>query len=383
MKRPLTVAIVAGELSGDLLGRGLMDAIRARHPDARFIGIGGPQMIAAGFDSWYPMERLAVMGLFEVLGRLFELLGIRSDVARRLIADQPDVFVGIDAPDFNLGLELKLREAGVKTVHYVSPSVWAWRQGRVKKIRRAVDHMLTLLPFEAAFYEKHEVPVTFVGHPLADIVPLEDQRAAARKQFALSDDDVVLAMLPGSRGGEVARLLPLFLEALQLLRQKRPHLKCLLPAATPERRAQIETLLATLPNAPAVTLIDGEARSVMAAGDVILVASGTATLEGLLAKRPMVAAYKFNALTGAIIVSLLQSKWFTLPNLLAGERLIPELRQEEVTAPRLAAEVAHFLDDETAAANLRARFARMHADIRRNASARAADAVLGVIGSTA
>ncbi|MFZ5722582.1 MAG: lipid-A-disaccharide synthase [Pseudomonadota bacterium] len=378
--RPLTVAIVAGELSGDLLGRGLMDAIRARHPDARFVGIGGPQMVAAGFDSWHPMERLAVMGLFEVLGRLFELLRIRADVARRLIADRPDVFVGIDAPDFNLGLELTLRNAGVKTVHYVSPSVWAWRQGRVKKIRRAVDHMLTLLPFEAAFYEQHDVPVTFVGHPLADIVPLADQRAVARRQFALDDADTVLALLPGSRGGEVARLLPPFLDALRLLRVQRPQLVCLLPAATPERRAQIEAILAATPDAPALRLVDGEARTAMAAADVVLMASGTATLEGLLAKRPMVAAYKFSALTGAIIRRLLKSKWFTLPNLLADAPLVPELRQEEVTGPRLAAEVARFLDDPAAAAALRQRFAAIHADIRRDASARAAAAVLAVAG---
>lgn len=380
MGRPLTVAIVAGELSGDLLGRGLMDAIRAKVPDARFVGIGGPQMTAAGFDSWYPMERLAVMGLFEVLGRLFELLRIRADLVQRLIAEKPDVFVGIDAPDFNLGLELKLRTAGVKTVHYVSPSVWAWRQGRIKKIARAVDHMLTLLPFEAAFYEQHAVPVTFVGHPLADMVPLEDQRVPARARLGLAESDTVLAMLPGSRGGEVGRLLPPFLGALTLLRQQRPDLKCLLPAATPERRVQIETILAQMPAAPAVTLVDGDARTVMAASDAILIASGTATLEGLLARRPMVAAYMFNAVTVAIIRRLLKSRFFTLPNLLADEALIPELLQEAVTPERMAAELSRFLDDPAAAGALRDRFARIHADLRRDASARAADAVLAVAG---
>lgn len=390
MTRPLTVAIVAGELSGDLLGRGLMDAIRARVPEARFVGIGGPQMTAAGFTSWYPMERLAVMGLFEVLGRLFELLRIRADLAGRLTADRPDVFVGIDAPDFNLGLELKLRAAGVKTVHYVSPSVWAWRQGRVKKIRGAVDHMLTLLPFEAAFYREHDVPVTFVGHPLADMVPLADQRSVARARLGLAADDTVLALLPGSRGGEVAKLLPPFLGALQLLRARRPLLKCLLPAATPERRAQIEAVLATMPAAPALTILDGDARTVMAASDVILMASGTATLEGLLAKRPMVAAYKFNALTGAIIRRLLTARYFTLPNLLAEALLdtplakkaplIPELSQEQVEPVRLAAEVARFLDDPAAAAALQDDFLRIHTALRCDASARAADAVLAVCG---
>ncbi|MFP5440255.1 MAG: lipid-A-disaccharide synthase [Gammaproteobacteria bacterium] len=378
--RPFTVAIVAGELSGDLLGRGLMDAIRARYPDARFVGIGGPQMIAAGCESWYPMERLAVMGLVEVLGRIFELLRIRADLVRRLLADRPDVFVGIDAPDFNLGVELRLRAAGVKTVHYVSPSVWAWRQGRVKKIRRAVDHMLTLLPFEAAFYREHDVPVTFVGHPLADMVPLADQQVEARAKLGIDPQATVLAMLPGSRGGEVSRLLPPFLGALKLLRERRPQLQCVLPAATPERRAQIESLLAATADAPAITLIDGDARTAMAASNLVLMASGTATLEGLLAKRPLVAAYSFNALTALIARLLVKTPWFSLPNLLAGESLVPELLQEQVNPQRIAAELARFLDDPAAAAALGARFAQIHADIRCNASARAADAVLRVAG---
>jgi lipid-A-disaccharide synthase len=379
-QRQLTVAIVAGELSGDLLGRGLMDAIRARHPDTRFVGIGGPQMVAAGFESWHPMERLAVMGLFEVLGRIFELLRIRADLVKRLVANPPDVFVGIDAPDFNLGVELKLRAAGVKTVHYVSPSVWAWRQGRVKKIRRAVDHMLTLLPFEAKFYEQHDVPVTFVGHPLADMVPLENQGAAARTQHGIDPHATELALLPGSRGGEVSRLLPPFLGALQLLREKRPQLQCILPAATVERRAQIEAMLAAMPDAPVLRIVDGEARAVMAASDVILMASGTATLEGLLSKRPLVAAYSFNALTAIIARRIVTWTWFSLPNLLANEGLVPEVLQEEVTPVRLAAEVARFLDDPAAAAALSARFTQIHADIRRDASRRAAEAVLQVAG---
>lgn len=378
--RPLTVALVAGELSGDILGRALMDAIRARVPDARFVGIGGPRMVAAGFETWYPMERLAVMGLVEVLGRLFELLGIRRELAGRLQREQPDVFVGIDAPDFNLGLELRLRAAGVKTVHFVSPSVWAWRQGRVRKIRRAVDRMLTLLPFEAGFYEAHDVPVTFVGHPLADEVPLADQRGVARSRLRIADEARVVALLPGSRSGEVAQLLPPFLGAAKLLAARNPGLQFLLPAASAERRAQIDGLLAGTAGLPSIRVIDGESRTVMAASDVVLLASGTATLEGLLMKRPMVAAYRFNAITGFIIQRLLTSRWFTLPNLLANESLIPELRQEEVTAERIAAEVSLFLDDPVHAAQLRQRFADMHAAIRRDAAARAADAVLEVAG---
>jgi len=378
-QRPLTVAMVAGELSGDLLGRALIDAIRARVPDARFVGVGGPQMIAAGFETWYPMERLSVMGLVEVLGRLFELLRLRARLAARLAADRPDVFIGIDAPDFNLGLERRLRHAGVTAVHFVSPSVWAWRQGRVKKIRDAIDHMLTLLPFEADFYEAASVPVTFVGHPLADMMPLEDQRVPARTQLQLPGDARVVALLPGSRGGEVARLLPDFLEAARLLAAGHPGLRFLLPAATPERRRQIDSLLAAAPGLPDIRVVDGEARTVMAASDVILLASGTATLEGLLSKRPMVAAYKFNALTAFIVRRLLTSRFVTLPNMLAGEEVVPEMMQERCTPALLAAEVARFLDDEGAAAAVRARFAAMHVQLRRDAAARAAEAVLALV----
>ena len=379
----LTVAIVAGELSGDLLGRALMDAIRARVPDAQFVGIGGPRMIEAGFSSWYPMERLAVMGIVEVLGRLFELLRIRRDLAARLLAVKPDVFVGIDAPDFNLGLELKLHAAGLKTVHFVSPSVWAWRQGRVKKIRRAVDRMLTLLPFEAAFYEQHQVPVTFVGHPLADIVPLEDQRVPARAALRLDANVQAIALLPGSRGGEVAQLLPPFLGAARLLEARHPGIRFLLPAATPERRAQIETMIQMTADLPAIRIVDGDARTVMAACDVVLLASGTATLEGLLAKRPMVAAYRANALTWLLIAPLVKAKFVTLPNLLADEALIPEILQQDVTAENLAAAVDHFLTDTAAAEKLRLRFAAMHADLRRDAARRAADAVLALVQADA
>lgn len=380
MKRPLTVAIVAGELSGDILGRALMDAIRARAPDATFVGIGGPQMTAAGFTSWYPMERLAVMGLVEVLGRLFELLRIRRTLAARLIDAPPDVFVGIDAPDFNLGLELVLRNAGVPTVHFVSPSVWAWRRGRVHKIRRAVDRMLTLLPFEARFYEEHDVPVTFVGHPLADAVPLEDQLNMARRELGIAADAKVVALLPGSRGGEVTQLLPPFLGAARLLAERCPGMVFLLPAATAERRVQIERVLAATPALPTVRLLDGNARTAMAAADVVLLASGTATLEGLLMKRPMVAAYRVNALTWAILSRLVSTPYITLPNLLAGEKLVPELLQDAVTPENLAAEVGRYFDEPQAAQAVRERFAAMHVALRRNAAAHAADAVLEVAG---
>lgn len=387
MTRPLTVAMVAGELSGDLLGRALMDAIRKRVPEVRFVGIGGPQMIAAGFQSWYPMERLAVMGLIEVLGRLFELLRIRRALSARLLTEKPDVFVGIDAPDFNLGLELRLHAAGLRTVHFVSPSVWAWRQGRVKTIRRAVDRMLTLLPFEARFYEQQAVPVTFVGHPLADMVPLEDQRDAARAGLGLSASAPVVALLPGSRSSEVAQLLPCFLGAAARLAAKYPDLCFVLPAATIERRRQIEAIIAKtfLPAASAlpIMLINGDARTAMAASDVVLLASGTATLEGLLAKRPMVVAYRANAVTWAIMSRLVKAKFVALPNLLADEMLVPELLQDESTPEKLSAAVENFLDDKHASARLRARFAQMHQALRCHADStaadRAADAVLEVV----
>ena len=336
-------------------------------------------MLAAGFESWYPMERLSVMGLVEVLGRLRELLQIRRELGDRLLALQPDVVVGIDAPDFNLGLELRLREGGLRTVHFVSPSVWAWRRGRVHKIRRAVDRMLTLLPFEARFYEAEDVPVNFVGHPLADEVPLADGREAARARLGIPEGATVVALLPGSRGGEVARLLPPFLGAAARLAAQRPGLRFLLPAASPERRLQVEAALAGQPALP-VTVLDGDARTAMAASDVVLLASGTATLEGLLVKRPMVAAYRMNALTGFILRRLLTTRFITLPNLLADEALVPEVLQEAVTPERLAAEVARFLDDPALAARTRARFAAMHAELRRDAAARAAAAVLEVAG---
>lgn len=380
MSRPLTVAIVAGEISGDQLGRGLMDAIRARVPGVRFVGIGGPQMIAAGLDSWYPMERLAVMGITEVLGRLPELLLLRYRLVRRLVAERPDVFVGIDSPDFNIGVEWRLRAAGIRTVHYVSPSVWAWRQGRVKAIRKAVDRVLTLLPFEADFYHLHNVPVTFVGHPLADIVPVDIDVAAARARWQLGMDERVVAVLPGSRAGEVQQLLPPFLEAMRLLHARDPAMKFMLPAASRERRLQVERILAAHPEAPPVQITDGEARLVMAAANVVMMASGTATLEGMLAKKPMVAAYRFHPLTWLILAALVRTRFVTLPNLLAKDAVVPELLQKDVTPENLAREVERFLGDAPAVQRLASRFHDLHLILRRGASDRAAEAVLETAG---
>lgn len=375
MTRPLRVALVAGEASGDILGVGLMQAIKARHPDAEFIGVGGARMEAEGLKSYFPMERLAVMGLVEVLGRLFELLGRRRQLARDLIVAQPDVFIGIDAPDFNLGLELKLRRAGIKTVHYVSPSVWAWRQKRVLKIREACDLMLTLFPFEAQFYDAHQVPVRFVGHPLADAIPQQADRAAAREALDLPHDEPVVALMPGSRGGEVARLGELFLDAAIRLRALRPGIRFLLPCATPERREQLEQMLAgrDLP----LTLLNGRSHEALAACDAVLIASGTATLEALLYKRPMVVAYRVAPLTYRILKRLVKSPYISLPNLLAERLLVPELIQDAATPEALAQAVAPLIDGGQVQTE---GFDVIHRALRRDASVSAADAVLKLAG---
>jgi lipid-A-disaccharide synthase len=371
----LRVALVAGEASGDILGAGLMQALKTRHPQIEFIGVGGPLMQAEGLSAYFPMERLAVMGLVEVLGRLPELLLRRRRLIKTLIAAKPDVFIGIDAPDFNLGLELKLRRAGIKTVHYVSPSVWAWRQKRVLKIRDACDLMLCLFPFEAQFYDGHQVPVRFVGHPLADAIPQQADRAAAREALDLPQDSAVVALLPGSRGGEVARLGALFLDAAVRLRTLRPGIRFVLPCASPERRVQLEQMLVgrDLP----LTLLDGRSHDALAACDAVLIASGTATLEALLYKRPMVVAYKVAPLTYRILKRLVSSAYISLPNLLAERLLVPELIQDAATPEALAQALAPLLNDGEVQTE---GFDVIHRALRRDASAQAAGAVLKLIG---
>ncbi|SDH98020.1 lipid-A-disaccharide synthase [Pseudomonas panipatensis] len=370
----LRVALVAGEASGDILGAGLMQALRERHPDIEFIGVGGPRMQAQGLRSEFPMERLAVMGLVEVLGRLRELLRRRKQLIRTLIDARPDVFIGIDAPDFNLGVELKLRQAGIRTVHYVSPSVWAWRQKRVLKIRDACNLMLALFPFEARFYEEHGVPVRFVGHPLANTIPLDADKAAARAHLDLAPDAQVVALLPGSRGGEVAKLGALFLDTAERLLQQRPALRFVLPCASPERRAQLEQMLVgrQLP----LQLLDGQSHEALAACDAVLIASGTATLEALLFKRPMVVAYKVAPLTYRILKHLVKSPYISLPNLLAGRLLAPELIQDAATPEALAQQLLPLLDD---ASEQTRSFDAIHRALRQDASAQAADAVLALV----
>ena len=376
MASKLRVALVAGEASGDILGSGLMQALKAQHPDIEFMGVGGPRMEAQGLPSYFPMERLSVMGLFEVLGRLVELLLRRRRLVRTLIAERPDVFIGIDAPDFNLGLELKLRRAGIRTVHYVSPSVWAWRQKRVFKIREACDLMLTLFPFEAQFYQQHAVPVRFVGHPLANSIALEVDRAGARQALGLDPDATVVALMPGSRGGEVSRLGPLFLQAAALLNRQRPGLRFVLPCASAPRRDQLEQMLAG--QDLHLELLDGRSHEALAACDAVLIASGTATLEALLHKRPMVVAYRVANMTYRILKRLVKSTFFSLPNLLAGRQLVPEFIQDEATAEALAEAVSalsHDGQEQTEG------FAAIHLALRQDASTQAAEAVLQLVHS--
>ena len=376
MPRPLTIALVAGEASGDILGSGLMQALKERHADVQFIGIGGPRMEAQGLKSYFPMERLAVMGLVEVLGRLPELLARRKRLLKTLLEVRPDVFIGIDAPDFNLDLALKLRRNGIKTVHYVSPSVWAWRQKRVLKIRDACDLMLTLFPFEAKFYDAHQVAVRFVGHPLADTIPLEPDRAAARAVLDLPQEGLIVALMPGSRGGEVGRLGELFLSAADRLRSMRPGIRFVVPCASPERRVQLEQMLVgrDLP----LTLLDGRSHEALAACNAVLIASGTATLEALLYKRPMVVAYSVAPLTFRILKRMVKSPYVALPNLLAQRLLVPELLQDAATPEAMAQLLSPLLDNGDVQTE---GFDAIHRTLRCDASSQAASAVLELVGA--
>ncbi|MWJ27338.1 lipid-A-disaccharide synthase [Halomonas sp. ZH2S] len=370
------VYLVAGELSGDILGGGLMRELKARHPHIEFRGIGGPRMLAQGIDSRFPLETLSIMGLVEVLKHLPGLIKVRRALKADALAWQPDVMIGIDAPDFNLGLEHQLREAGVPTAHYVSPTVWAWRQGRVKGIAKSVDAMLTLLPFEAAFYRRHQVPVVFVGHPLADELPLENDRSQAREALGLAQDQPVLALLPGSRANEVRFLGATFLEAAEQLCQTRPGLQVVIPAATPARYQELEALLSRYPTLnAAVRLLDGQAREAMVASDVVLLTSGTAALEAMLCHRPMLVAYKLAPASYWLLSRLVKSEWISLPNLIARETLVPELIQEQATSTAITRKMNRMLDDPDGRAALETRFAELHAGLQRNASARAAEAI--------
>ncbi|MCD9031482.1 lipid-A-disaccharide synthase [Luteimonas sp. Y-2-2-4F] len=370
--------MVAGEASGDQLGAGLVHALRQRFPQARFAGVGGDAMRRAGVDTWHDASELAVMGLAEVLAHLPRLLKLRAVLQQRLLAWSPDVFIGIDAPDFNLGLERRLKQRGLRTVHYVSPSVWAWRRGRAARIGRSADRVLCLFPMEPPIYAGYGVDARFVGHPMADEMPLLPDRRGARQRLGLPRQAQVLAVLPGSRLGEIERLGRIFLEAAALVAAAVPGLRVVVPAANPACRQALDALAAASPlRGDALQIVDGRAREAMTAADAVLIASGTATLEGLLAKRPMVVGYRVSRATAAIVraLGLLKVDTYSLPNVLAGARLVPELVQEDCTPERLAAAVLGYLQDPAAAAALEPRFAEIHRTLRRDASARAADVV--------
>lgn len=374
----LCFAMVAGEASGDILGAGLIKALKIQHPDARFVGIGGPKMIAEGFETLYPMERLSVMGLFEVLGRLGELLKIRKQLFNTLLDLNPDVFIGIDAPDFNLKLERKLKEKNIKAVHYVSPSVWAWREKRVFTIKKSVDLVLCLFPFEVDFYKKHDVPAVCVGHTLADAIAMETDTQGAREQLQLTMDSPVVALMPGSREGEVSRLGELFLQAAELIKQQIPTVQFVLPAANQDRFNQLTHMLADHESL-SVKLLNGQSREAMASSDTVLMASGTAALEGMLFKKPLVVSYKLSALTAYIVRKMLKQPFVSLPNLLAGKELVPEILQEDATAGNLATAVLNFLQNESASSHLKAEFTQLHQWLKRDADVAAASAVIQLI----
>lgn len=370
----LRIGVLAGEASGDILGSRVIAALKSRYSEVIVEGIGGPLMEAQGLVSMFPMERLSVMGFVEPLKRLPELLRIRGAVYRHFRDNPPDLFLGIDSPDFNLRLERKLRQNGVKTAHLVSPSVWAWRQGRIKKIKRSVDLMLCLFPFELQIYRDNGIPVEFVGHPLADEVPRTVDRTGPRAALGLAPPGKLLAILPGSRGGEVGLLAPLFLQAARRLWQADPQLSFAIPAANAAREEELRALLAEQPDLP-VTLVAGRSREVMAAADAILLASGTATLEAALVKRPMVVAYRMAAFSWWLVTLLVKTRFAALPNVLADRAIVPELLQDEATPERMAETLQPLLAGAGAAEDQLATFDEIHARLSRDYATRAAAAL--------
>lgn len=375
--KALTVALVAGETSGDILGAGLIRSLKKLHPNIQFVGIAGPQMQAEGCKAWYEMEELSVMGIVEVLGRLRRILAIRRDITKRLIELKPDIFIGIDAPDFNLSLEGKLKQAGIKTIHYVSPSVWAWKQKRVFKIKRNTNLILAFLPFEKVFYDKFDVPCRFIGHKMADDIPLEPNQTAMRQQLDIPLDCQCLALLPGSRHAEVTLLSEPFLKAAQLLRNKLPDLHIVVPLANEKRRQEFERIKAEIAPQLNVQLLDGHAREAMIASNAAILASGTVALECMLAKCPMVVGYKMKAFTFWLAKKLIKTPYVSLPNILAGKEIVPELLQHDCTPENIANHVLPFLESDNT--ELKAIFLALHKQIRCNADEQAAQAVLDVL----
>ena len=372
--------VVAGEASGDQLGGRLLAAIKDRVPNAEFFGMGGAQMQAEGLEPWFDMDELAVMGLSDVLVRLPRLLAIRKHLAEAIIEAKPHAFIGIDAPEFNLGLEVNLRRKGIRTVQYVSPTIWAWRKGRIRTVQAGVDHMLAILPFEETLYARHDVPCTFVGHPLADSVPLEVDVKAARDELDLSYDEPVLAMLPGSRRGELAHMVPLFLRAARILMEHIPSLKIIVPLPSKALQEEFERIRQSMKSPVTPLLTRGNAHTVLAAADSALVTSGTATLEAMLYKTPMVVAYRWSKLNHAVFSPWISVPHIALPNLLAGERLVPEFVQGQAVPGAVARAVEHQLQATDAKAYLKERFTELHRVLKQDASSQAADTVLKVAG---
>ena len=379
-----TIAIVAGEVSGDILGAGLIRELKAIYPDAKFIGIAGQQMLREGCESLVDMEEIAVMGLVEILKHLPRLLKIRRHIVHYFSQHKPDIFIGIDAPEFNLYVEDKLKAQGIKTIHYVSPSVWAWRQNRIHKIARATNMVLAFLPFEKAFYDKFNVPCRFIGHTMADAIPLHPDRSAACQALHLDEDQRYVAILVGSRGAEVEMLTEPFLKTALILKAKYPDLKFLVPLINQKRRSQFEQIRAQIaPHFPADTLIllDGNARQAMTVAEATLLASGTAALECMLCKSPMVVGYKMKPLTYWLAKRLVKTPYVSLPNLLANEMLVPEMLQDDCTPEKLAEKLALYLG-ESAVENRRVlieRFTALHELVRKNADKQAAQAVVDLL----
>jgi len=374
----MQLAMVAGEASGDLLAALLLGGLRERWPALHAAGIGGPRMQAAGFEAWWPSDKLAVRGYVEVLRHYREIKGIRDALARRLLAEAPRAFIGVDAPDFNLGLEARLKAAGIKAIHFVCPSIWAWRGGRASKLAASCDHVLCLFPFEPELLKRHGVPASYVGHPLADVIPLEPPRAAARAALGLGADDAVVALLPGSRRSEIAAIAPGFLQAAARLHRARPALRFVLPVA-PGLRGLVEPLAAAHARGVPLQLLDGRSHEALAACDVTLIASGTATLEAALFKRPMVIGYRMAALSWQLMKRMAYQPWVGLPNILCREFVVPELIQDRCEPEALARAVLAWLDDEAGVRALRTRFDELHQLLRRDTARRATDAIAQVL----
>ena len=377
ISRPLRVGIIAGEASGDILGAGLIKALKSQHSNLTFIGIGGPKMIAEGCESLEPMETLSVMGLIEVIRHIRPLLAVRKKIIQCFTDNPPDIFIGIDAPDFCLPVAKKLKQRGIKTVQYVSPSVWAWRQGRVHGIKRSVDTVLCLFPFEKAFYDRFDMHATFIGHTLADQFPLEPDTEAARTALGLPLDTTCVALMPGSRLSEIARMLPLYLETAVGLIDTHPGIQFLIPAVNAACSQAIAVQVAAYPHLQ-VRIVEGDSQRVMTAADALLMTSGTATLEAMLLKKPTVVSYKMATLSWWLVKWLVKIEWAALPNLLAERALMPEYLQDQAQAALLIPAMGHCLEQGYRDDHIR-EFHRQHVRLRRDADQRAADAVLALL----